>query len=48
MGYVYRMYEWRAVGAEEERAIADYFASRHWQQAFALIQDPGIGDGGPP
>lgn len=42
MDYVYRNYEWRVVGVEEEREIEAYFKSKHWDDAFTLIQDPAI------
>jgi hypothetical protein len=42
MDYVYRNYEWRAVGAAEEQAIETYFRSPHWDEGFTLIRDPAV------
>lgn len=42
MNYVYRNYEWRAVGMDEEQEIEAYFRSKHWDDGFTMIQDPAI------
>lgn len=42
MDIVYRNYEWRAVGLDEEAELENYFGSDHWRAAFSMIMDPKL------